>query len=465
MIKKSLIFIFLSLFALPATVPAGWQSPVFIDSTEYITYPQIEARNDSIYVMWDGYFIRSLDGGATWRDFCRLAVDGGIESDALKIEGDSITAILQSNMPPGPIERLYFSSDFGLTWQGPRQTWGYGSYANLSACRRGTSIYQAVIETYIDDRGEVLFVKSDDFGLTWPYPRTIHWYDQPGYPNIYKFFDKIFILSEVGYQGSLHLFTIQLLTSTDEGGSWTNRDSLTPPVSIWDLGMDASTDGRIAFVYDDWWPDDPGGEDSSRVYISVSSDSGSTWSSPIDISDTTFANRKPHLAMSGDTIAACWFSNRGFILRRSHDLGLTWQDVEIISANSGIGDIDWSNGKLHAVYLGAYNGGAGLFYRCWEPDEQAVGDGVLPTALSLSPNYPNPFNSHTTISFSLAKPGDVALEIFDILGRRVETLHQGRLAAGEYSVKWDAGEAPSGVYFYRLRAGDTEQTRRMLLVK
>jgi hypothetical protein len=108
--------------------------------------------------------------------------------------------------------------------------------------------------------------------------------------------------------------------------------------------------------------------------------------------------------------------------------------------------------------MGAYGGGGA------NPD--AINeDPALPDNFILLQNYPNPFNSHTTISFSLAKPGDVALEIFDILGRRVETLHQGRLAAGEYRVTWDAKEASSGVYFYRLRAGDTEQTRRMLLVK
>lgn len=103
------------------------------------------------------------------------------------------------------------------------------------------------------------------------------------------------------------------------------------------------------------------------------------------------------------------------------------------------------------------------------------GGGVNPDAIYESPNipddfvllqnYPNPFNSRTMISFSLPEAGDAALEIFDILGRRVETLYQGRLVAEEYSVTWDAKDSPSGVYFYRLKAGEAAQTRRMMLVK
>jgi hypothetical protein len=89
----------------------------------------------------------------------------------------------------------------------------------------------------------------------------------------------------------------------------------------------------------------------------------------------------------------------------------------------------------------------------------------LPAAFSLSPAYPNPFNSTTTISFSLAAPGEIALEIFDILGRRVATLQEGHLIAGDYRVTWDAGDNSSGVYFYRLRAGAEELTRRCLLLK
>jgi hypothetical protein len=89
----------------------------------------------------------------------------------------------------------------------------------------------------------------------------------------------------------------------------------------------------------------------------------------------------------------------------------------------------------------------------------------VPIAFELLENYPNPFNASTTIRYSLKEPADVIIEIFDILGRNIEAFNIGQRAAGDYSITWDADDVPSGVYFYRLIAGSTIQTRQMLLLK
>jgi hypothetical protein len=97
----------------------------------------------------------------------------------------------------------------------------------------------------------------------------------------------------------------------------------------------------------------------------------------------------------------------------------------------------------------------------------AIGDdsNCLPTTPTLAPNYPNPFNARTTISFSLPAPSRARLDVFDITGRSVGIIAEGECAAGEHRVVWDAGELPSGIYFYRLRAGEFAQTRKMTLIK
>lgn len=88
-----------------------------------------------------------------------------------------------------------------------------------------------------------------------------------------------------------------------------------------------------------------------------------------------------------------------------------------------------------------------------------------PMEFSLSQNYPNPFNASTTIKYNLPKSSDVSIEIFDILGRKVETLVSGNQSAGSHSVIWNAQNATSGVYFYRIQAGDYSDTKRCLLLK
>jgi hypothetical protein len=90
---------------------------------------------------------------------------------------------------------------------------------------------------------------------------------------------------------------------------------------------------------------------------------------------------------------------------------------------------------------------------------------IKPESFSLLQNYPNPFNASTTIRFNLAGESRVKLETFDLLGRKVATLVDGRLGAGIHSVVWDCKEIPSGVYFYRLSDGDKSVARKMTLLK
>ncbi len=97
-------------------------------------------------------------------------------------------------------------------------------------------------------------------------------------------------------------------------------------------------------------------------------------------------------------------------------------------------------------------------------------DFVVPGQFALAQNYPNPFNPETRISFEMEKGADVSLEVFDILGRKVSTLHSGYLPTGSYEFSWygadESGrQAASGIYFYRLSAGDKSITRKMTLLK
>ncbi len=96
---------------------------------------------------------------------------------------------------------------------------------------------------------------------------------------------------------------------------------------------------------------------------------------------------------------------------------------------------------------------------------------VLPIrSFHLAQNYPNPFNPTTTIRYELPVPSEVKLEVFDVLGRKVATLVNARLSAGQYDAVLDASSLSSGVYFYRLQASGTAnqhfvQTKKMILVK
>ncbi len=89
----------------------------------------------------------------------------------------------------------------------------------------------------------------------------------------------------------------------------------------------------------------------------------------------------------------------------------------------------------------------------------------IPSSFILNQNYPNPFNASTTINYSLPKSGPVTIDIYDLLGRKVETLIQAEQPAGYHQVTWDASDVSSSLYFYRIQAGDYVETRKMVLIK
>ncbi|UCE67271.1 MAG: T9SS type A sorting domain-containing protein [Candidatus Zixiibacteriota bacterium] len=88
----------------------------------------------------------------------------------------------------------------------------------------------------------------------------------------------------------------------------------------------------------------------------------------------------------------------------------------------------------------------------------------LPTEFAVKTNYPNPFNARTMINFDLPIDSDVNVNIYSITGQLVETI-SGQFEAGSHSVTWDATDVASGVYFYKVSAGDFSQTMKMTLLK
>ncbi|HLP17786.1 MAG TPA: S8 family peptidase [Bacteroidota bacterium] len=96
---------------------------------------------------------------------------------------------------------------------------------------------------------------------------------------------------------------------------------------------------------------------------------------------------------------------------------------------------------------------------------EITADALLPIADELWQNYPNPFNPSTTIRFSIAEDCLVRLTVFDVLGRQMAELVNGRLELGLYTTRWDAYSASSGVYFYRIEAGRFSAVRKLLLKK
>tara|TARA_Y100000590_G_scaffold445033_1_gene576573 strand:+ start:6068 stop:7912 length:1845 start_codon:yes stop_codon:yes gene_type:complete len=230
----------------------------------------------------------------------------------------------------------------------------------------------------------------------------------------------------------------------------------------WKVDFVSST--QISFFYDDNW---------RRIYPSaaISKDNPDVlYVSYMGVSDTSSTS-----------------FNYDIFVKRSIDGGRSWESAVNVTGTSKLGE-DEVYPQLASV---ATDDEAYLIFESPEydiitvdpPDDQAdfmnrvyfakakfkpLGTEtktLLPELIALEPNYPNPFNPKTVITFTLPAAMETELTIFDLLGEEVATLQSGLSDAGYHSVTWDAHKSPAGVYLAHLRAGGLTKTRKMILLK
>ncbi len=161
-------------------------------------------------------------------------------------------------------------------------------------------------------------------------------------------------------------------------------------------------------------------------------------------------------------------NNKGFDIERSDVNKDKWIKIGFVNGNGNSGsqnyysfsDKNLNSGKYSfRLKQIDYNGN----YHYHNLNSEVVIEN--PDNFKLLQNYPNPFNPTTTINYQLTENNYVSLKIYDIAGREVSTLVNDNQISGFYSVKFDGSSLSSGVYFYRLKTGLKEETRKMTLVK
>lgn len=238
----------------------------------------------------------------------------------------------------------------------------------------------------------------------------------------------------VGHDGSLYAGTSgDVFRSSDAGDSWVQIGG---PMNTFVNAISANSSGHVfAGDYDGLFRTTDGGFSWTQLIV------GTIYFITIDEED--------------DLLAGSYF------IFYSEDNGESWID-------GGVG-----LPRFEAIYAVAIapDGRAfagtekeGIFVTS-QPVTTIKATWEAPLAFDLEQNYPNPFNSNTTISFSVPRSGQVTLKIFNLLGEEVATLVSGNRDAGTFTVEWNADGQPSGVYFYRLKAGDFIQTRKLVLLR
>lgn len=236
---------------------------------------------------------------------------------------------------------------------------------------------------------------------------------------------------------------------------------------------------------ENWWVY-PGGQDSVfawGVYINGPGNGTGGWQgwNPTALASYKMYDDGTHGDMTpGDSIYAyqhLFSPDSSDILSQEYKFGIGGGDNE--GGNTGYGLNHFQNiddkptqFTIHTDF-GSINP---VFYSCWDfathipTGIEDSGTGIIIGSPRLHANYPNPFNPATTISFTLPKIMDVKLVIYDVLGREVRRLLDGKQNAGGHEVIWNGTNShgqvvSSGIYFYRFQAGDYVRTMKMMLMR
>ncbi|MCI0449894.1 MAG: T9SS type A sorting domain-containing protein, partial [Chlorobi bacterium] len=228
------------------------------------------------------------------------------------------------------------------------------------------------------------------------------------------------------------------------------------------------------------------------VFFTRSTNGGVNWSAPTRVNNDPLSNGKiqywPVIAVNEvGNIAIMFMDTRNTpnntiieaFVARSIDGGNTFTN-ELVSAepsptnipgsNVRFGDyidVDYVGQNIVPVWTDERLGGFNMDIYTAEISELLGTEPVtgIPSKFELMQNYPNPFNPSTTIGFSLPEKSLVTIEVFNSLGQFIKTLASGSYPAGSHTINFNAGSLSSGVYFYKLNAGDYSTVKKMILVK
>jgi len=393
---------------------------------------------------------RTVDGGANWVSIPTTDLPYFLTCIAANDTLTAFVADVGGSSGSGGNAKFFKTTDAGLNWTVIDSTGGtLGFYNDIQFSKSNPQFGIAMSDPADGFGGPFIVNKTTDGGVTWVKTNPL------GVPNSYGLYYTAYAIDPQFYgfavwDNATEMFSY---TTTDGGNTWSLGDSSIATLNWGDIVFNDDKQHGVMVGYE--WPD-----------IKITSNGGVNWvrvNTGTDIHGFSTARW-----ISGtDVVFICaHISSTDRKIIRSDDNGITWQQQntppymavrELDFArygNSIIGFAITSDGHvLKSVQTVNLTGG--------------IADELMevPKHYSLFQNYPNPFNPATKIKYQIPERCFVTIRVYDVLGSEVKSLINEEKDAGSYEIHLNGLTLPSGVYFYRIQAGNFIHTKKMILLK
>ena len=404
--KTSFLSIVLSSFLSCSLTNAQW---VQIGNTSMAQSSSICINGDNIFVGTGGNGIfRSSNNGDSWE-----TVNNGLPLNSIQAMANNNGRLFASTYYD-----LITSTDNGNLWVPYYNGLGSG-YPAYDFLIEGDSIFAAGFGVYF----------SSDNGVNW-----IRYTN--GLPS------NLVVRSITRKGNKLFIATVNgVYFSEDNGLTWNEAGAGLSNYKLWAI----ITSGNNILA----------GTDTSGIFISI--DDGINWTKIQN--EFSQAQVRSFIKYNGSILAGFGF---GWGIYQSSDDGFTWTNIGqgLAPLYTFVVDI-----QANSSYLFAAGGATGLFRKHSGTTDVDYSPFEIPLKFSIEQNYPNPFNPTTTIGWQSPVGSHQTLKIYDVLGNEVVTLVNEFREAGRYEKTFNASQLSSGIYFYKLQAGNFTETRKMILIK
>ncbi len=437
----------------------------------------IATSGSYVHIVWaenrDGnyeiYYNRSTDEGITWRDATRLTFNNATSLlPSISAEGPVVHVVFQDDRY-GNTEIFYKSSpDAGISWSPDiRLTNFSGSSRNPAVTSNGSNIH-VVWRDSRDGNYEIYYKRSTNLGVTWQTDtRLTNNFGDSYNPSIALSGSLVHIVWQDDQHGNCEIYYKR---SLDGGNNWGNESRLTNNIGI-SYNPVVSVSSSVLHVL---FRDSRDGE--YDIFYLNSLDNGISWGSERRLTHNTADSLVFTVAASDTAVHMVWEDvrdgNYEIYYKRSIDEGATWETDTRLTNSPGFSFyafVALSESAVHALWYDNRDGNNEIYYKRNLTDNIPITIQnpvtAKPDEFSLSQNYPNPFNPKTVIRYSLSENRFTELKVFDAQGREAATLVNETQNAGNYEIEFNGNNLPSGIYFYRISAGNFETVRRMILIK